>query len=62
MKTCTCCNKVKPLEAFFEREDRHGHYSWCCDCMKALGRDIMSPCQVGGGLVDGGMEVLEESL
>lgn len=60
MKTCSCCNREKPMSAFFEREDRKGHYAWCNECMKALGRSSDTDCY-GGGLSDGGMESLEES-
>lgn len=60
MKTCTCCNREKLMTAFLKREDRKGHYAWCSDCMKALGRSSDIDC-FGGGLADGGMELLEES-
>ena len=63
MKTCTNCRKVKSLTEFYPRSDGR-RYAWCKDCMALQVRETDWPPedQRGGGMLDGGLSLVEDQL
>jgi len=43
MPYCKNCNRRRPNEKFWVREDRQGFYSWCIDCCNSQGRSLDYP-------------------
>lgn len=61
-KRCKLCRNIKPIDDFFEREDRSaGRFEWCKICMEKNGRSPDYPpiSERGSGVINANFSSLQ---